>query len=429
MAHGFPLNPLKPWKERIRHFTWAWHAVIMGTGITSALITNFPYSGGAAPALWLGFAVFALNLILFVFVCGCTIARYTMFPEVWGLMLSHPAQSLFIGCFPMGAATLINGALALNQARGWGGNALLYTLWGFWWLDSLVSYVIAFGMLYIMIVRQEQSLAKMTAVWLLPVVTLIVASSTGGLLAKALLPHSTKLALITTTFSLVMVLIGLSFALMIITVYLLRLITYGTPDITLILSSFIVLGPLGQGGYSLLLNGENMSELLPLHYGADFPFVQQSGQIPFLAQSGQMIFVACLAGSFILWAMGIAWIIVAVLSIFSVARKGKIPFSMAYWGMVFPHGTFASLSVKLALVLDSSFYRAFGGLWCCVVFSLWLWMFTRSIPAFIDGSLFKAPYVSEEGNRRKSILEIEKGQDTPVGDFTCPLAKGEKKPF
>jgi len=92
------------------------------------------------------------------------------------------------------------------------------------------------------IVRQEQSLAKMTAVWLLPVVTLIVASSTGGLMAKALHPHSTTLALLTTTFSLVMVLIGLSFALMIITVYLLRLITYGTPDITLILSAFIVLG-------------------------------------------------------------------------------------------------------------------------------------------------------------------------------------------
>jgi hypothetical protein len=56
-------------------------------------------------------------------------------------------------------------------------------------------------------------------------------------------------------------------------------------------------------------------------------------------------------------------------------------------------------------------------------------MFTRSIPAFIDGSLFKAPYVSDEGNRRKSILEIEKGQETPVGDFACPLAKGETKPF
>ena len=82
----------------------------------------------------------------------------------------------------------------------------------------------------------------MTAVWLLPVVTLVVASSTGGLVARALHPHSVTLALITTAFSFVMVLIGLSLALMIITVYLLRLITYGAPDTTLILSAFIVLG-------------------------------------------------------------------------------------------------------------------------------------------------------------------------------------------
>lgn len=26
-------------------------------------------------------------------------------------MIAHPAQSLFIGCFPMGAATLINAGL------------------------------------------------------------------------------------------------------------------------------------------------------------------------------------------------------------------------------------------------------------------------------------------------------------------------------
>ena len=233
----------------------------------------------------------------------------------------------------------------------------------------------------------------MTAVWLLPVVTLIVASSTGGLLAKALLPHSTKLALLTTTFSLVMVLIGLSLALMIITVYLLRLITYGAPDTTLILSSFIVLGkhkgshrtnlvadaptpgPLGQGGYALLLHGENAAKLLPLHFGSDFPFVEYSGQ---------MIFAVCFAGSFILWSMGITWIIIAILSIFSVVRKGKIPFSMAYWGMVFPHGTFASLSVKMALVLDSSFYRAFGALWCCTCPHL-----THCVPVEEPDTLFK----------------------------------------
>lgn len=31
--------------------------------------------------------------------------------KVWSMMITHPAQSLFIGCFPMGAATLINAGL------------------------------------------------------------------------------------------------------------------------------------------------------------------------------------------------------------------------------------------------------------------------------------------------------------------------------
>lgn len=219
-------------------------------------------------------------------------------------------------------------------------------------------------------IRQEHSLSKMTAVWLLPVVTLVVASSSGGLLAKALQPHSTAFALITTAFSFTMVVIGLSFALMMIGIYLLRLITYGAPDVSLILSAFITLGkahtyfsrvflthstgPLGQGGFSLLVNGENLANILPLHLRGSFPFNNQAGQ---------MIFASCFLGSYVLWSMGIAWILLALVCIFSVVRKSKIPFSMAYWGMVFPHGTFAILSVQLAKVLDSPFFRAFGAAW------------------------------------------------------------------
>lgn len=52
-------------------------------------------------------------------------------------------------------------------------------------------------------------------------------------------------------------------------------------------------------------------------------------------------------------------------------------------------------------------------------------MFTRSIPAFVDGSLFKAPYVPEEPDRRRTIAEAEKGQDTPVGDCRYSFASGE----
>ncbi|KDQ57617.1 hypothetical protein JAAARDRAFT_130281, partial [Jaapia argillacea MUCL 33604] len=291
------------------HFTWAWHTVIMGTGVLSTLAHGFPYGTGSTVLRVFFMFFFMLNFALFLLISGATIARYVMFPEVWGLMLRHPAQSMFMGALPMGAATLINAALITYQEWGWGDKHYLYAIWGFWWIDSL------------------HSLQKMTAVWLLPVVSLIVASSSGANIAPALRPHNDTLAILTSGFSFTMVIIGLSFAIMMISIYLLRLICFGPPDVGMILSAFIALGPLGQGGYSLLM--------------------------------------------------------------------GKIPFAMAYWGLIFPNGVFAMLSVKLATVLDSGFFRVFGAFWSTVVFVIWVVVTVQTIPAVIDGTIFSAPYLSD----------------------------------
>ena len=208
---------------------------------------------------------------------------------------------------------------------------------------------------------QTQTFSKMAAVWLLPVVTLIVASSTGGLLATALHPHSTTLAFLTTGISLLMVIIGLSLAIMMITVYLARLIVHGPPDANLILSAFIVLGPLGQGGYSMLVNGANLATLFPVH---------NTGEFPMSAVSGQLLYSFCFCVAYILWSMGICWICIALLSIFSVVRRSGVPkFGLAYWGLIFPNGVYALLSVQLGVVLDSGFFRVFGSLWSCMFFA------------------------------------------------------------
>lgn len=205
-----------------------------------------------------------------------------------------------------------------------------------------------------------QTFSNMAAVWLLPVVTLVVASSTGGLLSAALHPQSSTLALLTTGISLTMVVIGLSLAMMIITVYLARLILYGPPDANLILSAFVVLGPLGQGGYSLLVNGANLATLIPVH---------TSGEFPMSSITGQLLYSFCFCGSFILWSMGICWICIALLSISSVLTKSGAPnFGMAYWGLIFPNGVYALLSVQLGNVLDSGFFRVFGSIWSCMLF-------------------------------------------------------------
>ncbi len=54
----------------------------MGTGVVSALLHNFPYHNESLVLKIAALAIFLLNLVLFVFVCTCTILRYVLFPEV-----------------------------------------------------------------------------------------------------------------------------------------------------------------------------------------------------------------------------------------------------------------------------------------------------------------------------------------------------------
>ena len=44
-----------------------------------------------------------------------------------------------------------------------------------------------------------------------------------------------------------------------------------------------------------------------------------------------------------------------------------------------------------------------------MVFLLWITIFVRSIPAFIDGSLFKAPYVPDTPPPKKGDVEKNGG--------------------
>lgn len=114
-------------RRRVLHFTPSWFSVNMGTGITSILLHNLPYNNvylqRIAVCIFVlnigaGFPLFPLEVFftspavfraaLFVIFLGISITRYILYPQVWNLMIRNPAQSLFIGTFPMGFATLIS---------------------------------------------------------------------------------------------------------------------------------------------------------------------------------------------------------------------------------------------------------------------------------------------------------------------------------
>jgi tellurite resistance protein TehA-like permease len=94
---------------------------------------------------------------------------------------------------------------------------------------------------------KEMELSAMTAVWLLPIVSCVVAAASGAIVAEVL--PDPQHALWTIIASYILWGIGVPMAMMITTIYFQRLSLHKLPPKALIVSVFLPLGPLGQGGF------------------------------------------------------------------------------------------------------------------------------------------------------------------------------------
>jgi tellurite resistance protein TehA-like permease len=111
----------------------------MGTGITSILLNTLPYNGQWL--YWLSVIIFALNVFLFTIFCVLAILRYTLYPRIFVAMIRHPVQSMFIGTFPMGFATIIN-MFVFVCVPAWGEWTRNFAL-ALWIFDAVVSVITA----------------------------------------------------------------------------------------------------------------------------------------------------------------------------------------------------------------------------------------------------------------------------------------------
>ena len=147
----------------------------MGTGIVSILLHNLPYNG--AWLYWISVVIFALNVALFIFFLFVSLLRYMLYPEIWVVMIQHPTQSLFLGTFPMGLATIIN-VVVFVCVPAWGpGTVTLVSLeppslacciqsavyeshlqaWALWWIDAAISVATCFYLPFVMCVFKNPS--------------------------------------------------------------------------------------------------------------------------------------------------------------------------------------------------------------------------------------------------------------------------------
>lgn len=420
-----------PWRARIKCYSWQWHGLVTSTAVVSSIMHLFPYHNSANSLKVLACILLIIALAIFVWNLFAKVAKVILYPKDALAHITDPSKSSFAGFLAVGGAGLIDAAV--NVIRDWhpgAKNRFLFAMYGLWYLDAAIAWFTAFGVIYFILGQKTKDMGKVMAIWIIPCVSMIASSTCGGLLAGTLYPEFPRLALITTTFAITMGLIGLSFTTMITFGFCMRLFLHGAPDGISALATWNVLTPLGQGGFSLLVNGKNLSLLVPYAAGSDFPEI---------AIAGKLLYSACFCGAYVLWCMGFGWI---MLSLFVVFRRGrKLPnFGLAWWGPVFPNGTFALLTVQLGNVLDSRFYHGFGAAWSAMVMVGWALLMLRTLPAFITGTMFLPPKcyldhrrAKRHGHRHRHAApdekcDAEQGLPPPPPAPPAPVHRAEHSP-
>ncbi|RCI03848.1 hypothetical protein CU098_012707 [Rhizopus stolonifer] len=347
--------------ECIRNFTPSWFSTTMGTGIVSILLYNFPFPFKGLHII--AIVVFFINVTLF---CLCTIlslARYIMFPSVIQLMLKHASQSLFVGTIPMGLTTITNFCILLGYVD------VAFVLWC---IELVLTVMSCLVIPYYLIIHHHHRLESMNGTWLLPIVPAVVTAASGGLLAQHI---NVTRGMVVLIMSFIMMGMGLFLALSIIVIYFYRLAIHKLPPKEVIVSSFLPLGPLGQGAYGMIQLGLASDRLLGNRFIEGF---------------GQTVNGIGLISALMLWGYGLWYLVVAVFSV-AVTTKQGIPFSIGWWGLTFPLGVFTAATLSIGQSLDSMFFSVLAAIFTCVLVLIWLGVMIKTLKGALTGEMFYAP--------------------------------------
>jgi C4-dicarboxylate transporter/malic acid transport protein len=344
-------------REAVRHLTPNWFAATMGTGVL-ALVLHQAAPNDRGTALVAG-GLWAADLGLFVLLSVLHLGRWILFPAESRRMLEDPVMPMFLGCIPMGLATIINGALVFLLPRA--APAAVQIVEALWWADAAMAAAIGVAAPFLMFTRQSHRLEQMSAVWLLPIVAAEVAGVSGGLVTPHLAGANHQLLVLAASY--VLWACSVPMALGILTILVLRLAVHKLPHASMAASTWLALGPIGTGALGLLVLG-----------GAAPDVFAANG----LAAFGGAASGAGLVGGLALWGYGAWWAAMALLITLRYLRTG-FEFNLGWWGYTFPLGVFTLATLKLSTILPLPVFRVLGVLFAVALALVWASVAARSL--------------------------------------------------
>jgi hypothetical protein len=188
----------------------------------------------------------------------------------------------------------------------------------------------------------QTSLDRITAAQLLPIAATVVAAGAGGEIAEVLPNPQHALGTLITSY--VMWGVGVPLALTVLVMYYQRLALHKLPPREVIVSCFLPLGPLGMGGYTILVLGKVSREnFVRTHVVSDV--------------AGEVVYVFGFFVALIMWGFGLVWLAFALATIY---KCKPFPFNMGWWGFTFPLGVYALCTISIGVEMPSQFFKILG---------------------------------------------------------------------
>ncbi|KAI9035499.1 putative C4-dicarboxylate transporter/malic acid transport protein [Aspergillus affinis] len=370
------------WKERIRHFTWAFFTLTMATGGIANVLYSVPYRFRGLETI--GIIFFLVNLVLYVVIWCLLLTRFYLYPYTFKASFLHPTESLFV------PASLVSFGTILVNISQYGpdhaGPWLTTAVGILFWIDAALAVISSAGIYLLLWSTQTFTIAQMTPIWIFPAYPLLIIGPHAGILSSSLEPVRALRIIIG---GITIQGVGFLVSLMVYSAFIYRLMSQKLPRENLRPGMFVSVGPSAFTVSGIVNMASNAKRCFP----SDF---MGNG-----ALAAEVVKVVANFSCLWLWGLALFFFFIATFAHWSVVGPGKMVFSMGWYSFVFPNTALVTATFAIGKAFSCKAINIVG---CAMVFPLILtWIFVTCM-------MVRAIVI-------RQILWPQKGEDKDEGGF------------
>ncbi|OJD10360.1 hypothetical protein ACJ73_09826 [Blastomyces percursus] len=371
-----------PWKERIRHFTWAFFTLTMATGGLANVLYFIPYRFPGLDKI--GIVIMLINIVLYFCIWGLLLTRFYHYPYTFKASFMHPTESLFVPAAIVSFGTILINISQYGPPRT--GEWLDTTTWILFWFNATLAVMFSAGIYLTIWSTQTFTIAQMTPIWIFPAYPMLIIGSHAAVLSSTLCQRRALHIIVGGT---TIQGVGFLVSLTVYSAFIYRLMTQKLPKENLRPGMFVSVGPSAFTVAGLVGMASNADRAFPPHFMGNGPLAAMV-----------IRFVANFAALW-LWGLAIFFFIIATFGHWSAVSRGRMIFSMTWYSFVFPNTALVTATFAIGKAFECPEIEIAG----CVMTILLLMTY-----CFVTAMMFRAVVL-------RHILWPRKGEDKDEGGF------------